>query len=564
VIVFSIFDYAALLHRIFEKMRVGFMRRLASISLIIHFFVVFSAEARIINIPADYSTIQEGINASIYGDTVLVQPGIYTENINFNSRQIVLASTFLMTGDTMIVAATIIDGDAAGTVATLGNAEDGAALIGFTIRNGRAFAGGGIYCNGASPTILNNIITGNSMIGDGSWGGGIYCSNYSGPTIAHNWIIGNRAGYGAGIATNNSSPVIEGNFIFGNVATWSEVGGNGGGIYCSGASTPIIRRNDIRSDTAFWGGAGIVCFNNVQALIENNIISENVGGGIQLGLGSSVVRYNYILNNRMSTITGGGINCSDFSGQISNNIIAGNSASDGGAIHCYSRYFGPSIANNTICRNSSGIYLARSNQEIVNSILWRNDEYEIRTDSLSNPSVTYCNVQGGWPGLGNINSDPLFKDTLFVDYHLQSIACGDLADSPCIDAGHPDSTDGELSCVAGLGTPRSDMGAFGGRGNITGIGDESEVTPSFSLPIMNYPNPFNAQTKIQYYLPKPSNVTIEIFDILGRKIRTLAEGMKPAGENQTIWDASGQASGIYLYKIRAGDKVETKKMTLIK
>ncbi|HBZ01901.1 MAG TPA: glycoside hydrolase, partial [candidate division Zixibacteria bacterium] len=79
-----------------------------------------------------------------------------------------------------------------------------------------------------------------------------------------------------------------------------------------------------------------------------------------------------------------------------------------------------------------------------------------------------------------------------------------------------------------------------------------------------YPNPFNAHTTIQYSLPKQLLVSIDIFDILGRKIVTLAEGMKPAGEHQAIWDARRQSSGIYFYRIKAGDKFETKKMELIK
>jgi hypothetical protein len=53
-------------------------------------------------------------------------------------------------------------------------------------------------------------------------------------------------------------------------------------------------------------------------------------------------------------------------------------------------------------------------------------------------------------------------------------------------------------------------------------------------------------------------------NILGRKIETLAEGMMPAGEHQAIWDAIGQSSGIYFYRIKAGDKIETKKMVLLK
>jgi hypothetical protein len=87
-------------------------------------FAPFSmASATIINVPADSSTIQGGINGSSNGDTVLVQPGTYVENINFNGHNIVLGSLFLTTGDTIYISTTIIDGDSAGTVVTFESGE---------------------------------------------------------------------------------------------------------------------------------------------------------------------------------------------------------------------------------------------------------------------------------------------------------------------------------------------------------------------------------------------------------------------------------------------------------
>jgi hypothetical protein len=97
----------------------------------------------------------------------------------------------------------------------------------------------------------------------------------------------------------------------------------------------------------------------------------------------------------------------------------------------------------------------------------------------------------------------------------------------------------------------------------TGIEENDNLPNEFSLS-HNYPNPFNPSTTIQYSLPEQSLVTIDIFDILGRRVETLAEGIKPAGNHQAVWDASNKSSGIYFYRIKAGDKAETKKMMLIK
>ena len=138
--------------------------------------VLFSfsqAQATIIHVPADSSTIQGGINGAANGDTVLVQPDTYVENIDFNGHNIVLGSLFLTTSDTSYIDSTIIDGNSSGSVVSFENGEDSTAVItGFTIQNGYSSGyGGGIYCgNNSRPTISNNIIRENEASGD--WGKG--------------------------------------------------------------------------------------------------------------------------------------------------------------------------------------------------------------------------------------------------------------------------------------------------------------------------------------------------------------------------------------------------------
>jgi hypothetical protein len=69
---------------------------------------------------------------------------------------------------------------------------------------------------------------------------------------------------------------------------------------------------------------------------------------------------------------------------------------------------------------------------------------------------------------------------------------------------------------------------------------------------------------IKYNLPEPVAVTLEIYDMLGHKIVALYDGNQPAGEHSLIWKADGFASGIYFYKLTAGEYSETRKMTLVK
>ena len=80
----------------------------------------------------------------------------------------------------------------------------------------------------------------------------------------------------------------------------------------------------------------------------------------------------------------------------------------------------------------------------------------------------------------------------------------------------------------------------------------------------NYPNPFNPETMISYQLPADSKVDLKIFNIKGQLVETLVNDFKPAGEHSIVWNAENQASGIYFYKLKAGNFEKNRKMILIK
>jgi hypothetical protein len=100
-------------------------------------------------------------------------------------------------------------------------------------------------------------------------------------------------------------------------------------------------------------------------------------------------------------------------------------------------------------------------------------------------------------------------------------------------------------------------------GGATAVEQISGIPTSFALE-QNYPNPFNPSTTIKFQIAKAGFVTLKMFDMLGREVSTLVSQQLDAGSYQSKWDASGYASGMYLYMLQQGNSVETRKLMLVK
>ena len=231
-----------------------------------------------------YNEIQAGINSVSNDGTVLVSNGTYKENINFVGKGIKLGSLYMTTGDKAHISSTIIDGNQNGSVVSFVTNEDtSSTLIGFTIQNGSGTLinetqthGGGIYCNGASPTleylnIVNNTAT--------NWGGGLNCSFSAQPIISHvvirdNKTIDENDGQGGGLYTWFSSPHLINVLMVNNSATY------GGGAYLgqegSGAKFTNVT---IADNKGTYGGGLYLTLKNGKATntpkVINSIISNN-------------------------------------------------------------------------------------------------------------------------------------------------------------------------------------------------------------------------------------------------------------------------------------------------
>ncbi|TVQ16542.1 MAG: T9SS C-terminal target domain-containing protein [Balneolaceae bacterium] len=93
--------------------------------------------------------------------------------------------------------------------------------------------------------------------------------------------------------------------------------------------------------------------------------------------------------------------------------------------------------------------------------------------------------------------------------------------------------------------------------------DEEQFPLEFSLG-QNYPNPFNPSTVIRYRIPESTGVRLDVYDILGRRVVSLVNEQLAAGEHTAVFDGSRLASGVYLYRLQAGNRTMVRKMLLVK
>lgn len=98
---------------------------------------------------------------------------------------------------------------------------------------------------------------------------------------------------------------------------------------------------------------------------------------------------------------------------------------------------------------------------------------------------------------------------------------------------------------------------------LTDVNDESAGVNDFSLE-QNFPNPFNPSTRINYQIAKDNFVTLKVYDIIGNELAALVNNQQPAGKYSVDFNSANLPSGVYLYRLQAGNYIQTRKMTLIK
>jgi len=145
---------------------------------------------------------------------------------------------------------------------------------------------------------------------------------------------------------------------------------------------------------------------------------------------------------------------------------------------------------------------------------------------------------------------PSFGEAI-IDVVFSPLEAGEISDTLNVRSDSDSSIINSQIFVKGIGTMVSDTG------------EETKIISNYSI-AQNYPNPFNPSTKIKFSIPQSEHVVINVFNIQGELIESLVDKIMEAGNYQIIFDGSGLASGMYLYRIQAGSFIETNKMTLIK
>ena len=285
------------------------MRSLASaILLLVLTFTPVNGE--ILFVPEHYQTITQAIETASIGDTVLVAPGTYFELLDFQGKDITVASRYFDTKNFGYVRTTVLSGasynpkrNESGTVVTFKNGESNAAkLIGFTIRDGFGtliadqFHGGGIVCrNNSHPTISHNIIKFNNALD----GGGCYFTD-SDPQFLYNIVDSNNAATGGGISLDNSRT-----FINHCVFAFNRASEEGGAVYIYLSDNTRIYNSAFYSNKSANVG-GIGCFFSYPEIGYNDFYNNSGGnfGDCMLELGDTTCcqNYNHIPADQYSNI----------------------------------------------------------------------------------------------------------------------------------------------------------------------------------------------------------------------------------------------------------------------
>ena len=542
------------------------MRSLIGFGIACIAIVLFSGSAQgaVILVPDDYTTIQEAVDAALWGDEIRVGPGLYCDPTHVSGAGdttkccVKLKSGITLRGAGM--GQTTIDADSSGRGIHVYQCTD-VVISDLTITGGYAEVyGGAILCRQSSPVIKRCEIVENHD-------GGIAAIEASHPTIQDCLMHFNVAKNGGGLEVEvGCHPYVYRCDIVDNEAPFAA------GVMLRGSATLAhcdILRNRTTEAVAVMGG-GILAVDGACPTILDCEISDNecsgYGGGIALmGEGTCALIEDCLLAGNLCyglEGRGGGVFiASQASVEISRCVFSGNRTtgpwSDGGGL--YVQYSELDLTNCTFHGNwtAGGGYLAGNvgietsdyypfTVALTHSIVASSpDGQGIWCTGTGTVEISCCDVYGnaGGDGLcgtgtGNFSRDPLLCDPGAGNFHVQE-------SSPCAPGNHPDGPGACDGLLIGAWTQGCDSAV-----------EDPVVAHDLRL-LGSHPNPFRDRTVIALSLSRPMPVSLEVLDVSGRRVALLHDGPLDPGFHEIAWDGrtpagAPAASGVYFYRLSTG------------
>ena len=335
--------------------------------------------------------------------------------------------------------------------------------------------------------------------------------------------------------------LVEGFTIRGGHVWYEFESNSGGAIRVSGASPTL--RNLVIEDCRAKGAGGGIAMANSNSLVEDVVLRRNESYGVAYGNGGGIAVFDgaptlrrLLLHDNTAAESGGGIYQSGGSLLVEGCTLASNEAERGGAL-------GLAYVADMSCAN----LLVTGNRALVGTVAHAADSPSTMAWTCSNLFDNLGEEFTGFatpPGADSFTENPMYCSPT---EGLYSVA----EQSPCL----PENNDCGVQ-----------VGALGMGCTLTSGGP----APAGFFLARNHPNPFNPSTEIRFGIAEPGEVTLEVFDLAGRRVARLLDGATlPAGEQRLRWQAVDEqgrplASGIYFARLSAGGHVSTRKLTLLK
>ncbi|MCP4293792.1 MAG: T9SS type A sorting domain-containing protein [bacterium] len=555
-----------------------------------------------LNVPNDYYSIKEALLHAQASDHIKIEPGEYLELnlvvppgvalsgtgatpdavvINAEGRGRIMICESLNT-TTIIRNITFLNGAATGFAvydqsggAILMNNSD-LRLVNCNFRNNTAEGhGGAIRCSHASPQIINCNFEGNTALQGG--GGAIDCSYESNPVLQSCYFLDNTALWGGALSCRgSSSPIVHGSGFDRNLATGAL--GYGGGVMADSQANPLFQ------ECSFFGNQG------------------NYGGALASFAGSSTNLDHCTVVGNSSVFIGAGMLCIQSYPSITNTIIA---FQDGLSVACSGASL-PIIECSNIFGNSGGDWFGSISPQLqvegnlsvdpqfCDPNLGNNFRFNLVPDSPCAGSADGCGLMGAWSA--QCQTTPAYISDFLSQWEngLPKISwtLGNHGPTPELvlrrtTKNHPD---GPIQIPIRM----TDSGYCEGWDHqLIPQADQQYVYNLFEIQLNDslklidqttldgsgmfqplhlrhaWPNPFNPATTISFEVSGQKEITVEAYDLRGRRVRKLTRQIYMTGVHSLVWDGKndyGQPleSGTYFIRLQSGTLIENQKVLLLK